>query len=218
MKHVKLFEAFVNEELVNKYAKAGRLGYNDQFLDRKKSLSKTLSMDLGLDPDNEFGGGDWLGFDGKALYVNGGKKEGTILADALSGKYTYDELKAAAAKFLGIKEAFINEAKELELDKDLAEITLRKMIEKDGDRPFSEEVYLSLFDREDIQREYGNKLPRGFAGPNKSMHISTVLKTLAGDSVYMDDADLVLGDKTVHGYKYGKSTLNDVVKLLKIKI
>ena len=31
MKHVKLFEQFVNEELVNKYAKAGRLGYMTSF-------------------------------------------------------------------------------------------------------------------------------------------------------------------------------------------
>ena len=57
-----------------------------------------------MDPKNEFGGGDWLGFDHVSLYVNGGKKEGTILDDALTGKYTYDELKSAAAKFLGIKE------------------------------------------------------------------------------------------------------------------
>jgi len=34
-----------------------------------------------------------------------GKKGGTILDDALTGKYTYDELKAAAADFLGIKES-----------------------------------------------------------------------------------------------------------------
>ena len=55
-------------------------------------------------------------------------------------------------KHVKLFEAFINEAKDLELDKNLAEITLRKMIEKDGDRPFSEEVYLSLFDREDIHQ------------------------------------------------------------------
>jgi hypothetical protein len=96
------------------FVKAGKLGYNDQFLGRK-SLSKTLSMDLGLNPKHEFGGGDWLGFDHIALYARGGKKTGTILADALSGKYTYDELKAAAADFLGIKESIVNEAgKEIE--------------------------------------------------------------------------------------------------------
>jgi hypothetical protein len=121
-------------------------------------------------------------------------------------------------KHVKLFEAFINEAKDLELDKNLAEITLRKMIEKSGDDPFREMMYLSLFDREDIQREYGSKLPRGFAGPTKDMHISAVLKPLAGDSVYTDGGDLVLGDKTVKGYTHGKSTLNDVVKLLKIKI
>ena len=103
MKHVKLFEQFidgtnstVNE---NKYAKAGKLGYNDQFLGRK-SLSKTLALDLGLDPKNEFIG-PWLGFDHVSLYATG-KNGGTILDDALTGKYTYDELKAAAAEFLGL--------------------------------------------------------------------------------------------------------------------
>ena len=85
------------------YVKAGKLGYNDQFLG-KRSLSYTLSTDLGLNPKHEFGGGDWLGFDHVSLYTSGGKKSGTILGDALKDKYTYDELKAAAADFLGIKE------------------------------------------------------------------------------------------------------------------
>jgi hypothetical protein len=109
MKHIKLFEQFIGEA-VNPaaYVKAGKLRYNDQFLG-KMSLSKTLSMDLGLSPKHEFGGGDWLGFDHVSLYASGGKKSGTILDDALSGKYTYDELKAAAADFLGISEDFVNE-------------------------------------------------------------------------------------------------------------
>ena len=108
MKHVKLFEEFVDgtssTETVNenKYASAGKLGYNDQFLNKRSSLSRTLALDLGLNPNHEFGGGDWLGFDYVSLYATGGKKRGTILADALTGKYTYDELKAAAAEFLGL--------------------------------------------------------------------------------------------------------------------
>ena len=111
MKHIKLFEQFISEA-VNPaaYVKAGKLGYNDQFLGRQ-SLSKTLSMDLGLNPKHEFGGGDWLGFDHVTLYAAGGKKSGTILDDALTGKYTYDELKDAAADFLGIKESVVSEAK-----------------------------------------------------------------------------------------------------------
>jgi len=93
----------INEAKINPkaYQKAGKLGYNDQFLGRK-SLSWTLSVDLGMNPKHEFSGGDWLGFDHVSLYVNGGKKEGTILDDALTGKYTYDELKSAAAEFLGL--------------------------------------------------------------------------------------------------------------------
>ena len=102
----KVEEAEAIEEAVNAsgYIKAGKLGYNDQFLGRH-SLSKTLSLDLGLNPKHEYGGGDWLGFDHVSLYTTGGKKGGTILADALSGKYTYDELKAAAADHLGVKES-----------------------------------------------------------------------------------------------------------------
>lgn len=92
------------EEAVNAsgYIKAGKLGYNDQFLGRR-SLSWTLSVDLGLKASDEFVG-PWLGFDHVSLYAIG-KKGGTILDDALTGKYTYDELKAAAADFLGIKES-----------------------------------------------------------------------------------------------------------------
>jgi len=92
------------EEAVNAsgYIKAGKLGYNDQFLGRR-SLSWTLSVDLGLKATDEFVG-PWLGFDHVSLYAIG-KKGGTIIDDALTGKYTYDELKAAAADFLGIKES-----------------------------------------------------------------------------------------------------------------
>ena len=94
----------INEANVNPsgYANAGNLGYNDQFIGRR-SLSYTLSVDLGMNPKHEFSGGDWLGFDHVSMYVGGGKKEGTILDDALTGKYTYDKLKLKAAQFLGIK-------------------------------------------------------------------------------------------------------------------
>jgi len=106
------FGEFIESLNENKYASAGKLGYNDQFLDRRQSLSKALSLDLGLNPKHEFGGGDWLGFDHVSLYASGGRKTGTILDDALTGRYTYDELKSAAAEFLGIKES-VNEAEEM---------------------------------------------------------------------------------------------------------
>ena len=110
MKYIKSLE--LNEAVnASGYIKAGKLGYNDQFLGRR-SLSYTLSTDLGMNPKNEFGGGDWLGFDHVSLYSSGGRETGTILDDALSGKYTYEELKKAAADFLGIKESVdLNEAK-----------------------------------------------------------------------------------------------------------
>ena len=105
------FESVVNEAVnASGYIKAGKLGYNDQFLGRR-SLSWTLSVDLGLKASDEFVG-PWLGFDHVSLYAIG-KKGGTILDDALTDKYTYDELKAAAADFLGIKESVdveLNEA------------------------------------------------------------------------------------------------------------
>ena len=109
--HEDAYESVVTEAVnASGYIKAGKLGYNDQFLGRR-SLSWTLSVDLGLKATDEFVG-PWLGFDHVSLYAIG-KKGGTILDDALTGKYTYDELKAAAAKHLGIKESVVNEAKAL---------------------------------------------------------------------------------------------------------
>ena len=95
------------------YIKAGVLGYNDQFIG-KRSLSYTLSSELGLDSKNEYGGGDWIGFDHVSMYASG-KNQGTVLSDALTGKYTYEELKAKAADHFGIKEsAEVIEDSELE--------------------------------------------------------------------------------------------------------
>jgi len=135
----------VNE---NKYAKAGKLGYNDQFLGRR-SLSKTLSLDLGLNPKHQFGGGDWLGFDHVSLYTTGGKKAGTIIDDALTGKYTYDELKAAAADFLGIKESKVNEA-EVTSDEEFKEYAfsvLQKAFGDDFDEAKAQEVVDGLISK-----------------------------------------------------------------------
>ena len=86
------------------YLKAGKLGVNDQFLGRR-SLAWTLSVDLGLKATDEYVG-PWIGFDHVSMYAIG-KKGGTILDDALTNKYTYDELKKAAADFLGIKESVV---------------------------------------------------------------------------------------------------------------
>jgi len=122
-------ESEVNE---NKYAKAGKLGYNDQFLNKRRSLSKTLAVDLGLNPKHEFGGGDWLGFDHISLYATGGEKRGTILADALSGKYTYDDLKSAAAEFLGMNES----AEEDGIEEGRAFVAAAKKAKEEGKEEF----------------------------------------------------------------------------------
>ena len=122
MKYIKDFDSIIEgdstenlDEAVNAsgYLKAGKLGINDQFLGRR-SLSWTLSVDLGLPATDQFVG-PWIAFDHVSMYAVG-RKGGTILDDALTNKYTYEELKAAAAKYLGIKEsAEINEAKKLGL-------------------------------------------------------------------------------------------------------
>ena len=90
------------------YIKAGKLGVNDQFLGRR-SLGWTLSVDLGLKATDEYVG-PWVAFDHVSMY-SVGKKGGTILDDALTNKYTYKELKKAAADFLGIKESAIYEGR-----------------------------------------------------------------------------------------------------------
>ena len=145
----------INEAKVNPsgYVKAGKLGYNDQFLG-KRSLSYTLSVELGMNPDHEFGGGNWLGFDHVSMYNSGGKKNGTILADALKGKYTYAELKSAAAKFLGIKESVVNEKAIEEADvksaedfKEYAFAVLKKVHGDDFDEAKAQEVVDGILDK-----------------------------------------------------------------------
>ena len=136
MKYIKNLD--LNESLDEKvneavnasgYIKAGKLGYNDQFLGRR-SLSWTLSVDLGLKATDQYVG-PWVGFDHVEMYAIG-KKGGTILDDALTNKYTYEELKAAAAKYLGIKEsAEINEARFVkDFDKKVLKATTKEEILK----------------------------------------------------------------------------------------
>ena len=99
--------ALVNE---NKYAKAGKLGYNDQFLNKRKSLAKTISTELGL--KSEFVG-PWIGFDYIDMYAIGDGVGGTILSGALDGSHTYDDLKAAAAEYLKDKGVKVTESVEV---------------------------------------------------------------------------------------------------------
>jgi hypothetical protein len=72
------YESKVNEAVNSKaYVKAGKLGYNDQFL-AGRSLSWTLSVDLGLKATDQFVG-PWLGFDHVSLYAIGKRVEQSLM-------------------------------------------------------------------------------------------------------------------------------------------
>jgi len=103
MKYIKT----LNEaKYTSAFQKMNKLGYNDQISGRK-SLSKTLGEDLGFDPKKEYAEG--VGFDSVSLYdVKSGK---TIIEDALSGKYTYDEILAKAKDWYKKNESVNENAK-----------------------------------------------------------------------------------------------------------
>ena len=71
----------------NPFEKLVVLNYRDQFIG-KISLAKTIGTELGFNPKKEYSEG--VGFDYISLYdVKSGR---TIVGDALSGKYTYNQL------------------------------------------------------------------------------------------------------------------------------
>ena len=104
----------------------------------------------------------------------------------------------------------VNEA--VKVDIDLAQITVDVLADQNA--RFSEELYINNMTRDIIRDRYG-KLPRGFAGPTTMMAAGQILSPLAGDSIYMDDIDLVKGDKTVMKVK-PNTTWADVKKALEI--
>ena len=197
----------VNENLksdIKTYQRKRKLGYNDQF-HGDESLSYTLSLDLGMDPDNQFGGGDWLGFDHVSLYVNGGKKEGTILDDALTGKYTYDDLKSAVAKFLGIKESEeITEEAEVDvMNEDEIEIKVdgdyEIEVEKEGDEEESKEGGAEEEVAEEVTNEAEVKSDEDF-----KEYAFSVLQQAFGDKFDEEKAqEVVDGLLGKHGDDYG---------------
>ena len=160
------------EEAVNtkSYTKVGKLGYNDQFLGRQ-SLSKTLSLDLGFNKKHEFGGGNWIGFDHVSMYGTG--KGGTILGDALTGKYTYDELKAAAAEWFGIKESVVTEA----------EVTMDAMNPKDKD-------FLKFLKKHKVKITDTTEGPNGYPEITMQGKRKDLEAVLADGEFGWDDADL----------------------------
>ena len=114
MKYIKSLE--LNEAKYSKgYQKLGKLGYNDQFKSRV-SLSKTLGEDLGFNAKKEYSEG--VGFDNTSLYdVATGD---TIMANALNGDHTYDDILDAAKTWYKKNESSeLNEAKGKKLVSDL---------------------------------------------------------------------------------------------------
>lgn len=96
-------------------------------------------------------------------------------------------------------EEFLNEGEEKFIPQDLALITLRYLYRKTPDNLLNREVFLSQFDREAIAREWGDRLPRGFAGPDSGMNIGSILAPAIyndpswRNKPYYDDVDLVFG-------------------------
>ena len=106
MKRTKLYEEFISKKTVTEGRKTvdpstfgdDKLSYDDQFRGNT-SLAQSLSSDLGFDPKKPWSEG--IGFDSTDMYASG-KKDGTVLSNALSSKFTYAELLDAAKKFLGV--------------------------------------------------------------------------------------------------------------------
>ena len=105
MKHVREYEEFLNENTnAKRFQNKGKLRYSDQF-SGNISLSKTIGTELGFDPKK---GSSGVGFDNVSMYDNESSK--TIVGDALTGKYTYDELVKLAKEWYGKNESIISEA------------------------------------------------------------------------------------------------------------
>jgi hypothetical protein len=81
--YVETFESFTHDTTKREkmFRKIGKLEYEDQFVGRV-SLSKVLSEITGHK----------VAFDYISLYDNNSNSTKTIMDDALSGKYTFDEI------------------------------------------------------------------------------------------------------------------------------
>lgn len=110
-------------------------------------------------------------------------------------------------------EQFLNENKDL--DRDLAEIVLKHLLSSNN-KKFSETIYLSLGDRDEIKSKYGKRLPNTLAGPTKYMLSSRFLSPLVGKEVMVDGgSELVVGDDTAMDLK-PNTTWEEVAKTLKL--
>ena len=105
MKYIRDFDYIVeNKRNAKRFKNKGGLMRNDQF-SGNVSLSKTLSDELGFNLKKEYTEG--VGFDSTSLYDV--KSSKTIMDDALTGKYTYDEILAKAKDWYKKNES-VNEA------------------------------------------------------------------------------------------------------------
>jgi hypothetical protein len=74
-------------------------------------------------------------------------------------------------------------------------------------------------DRDEIRNEYGNRLPRVFPGPEKSMSVAEIFSKYTNGQLYFDDVDLVLGDETIIEDFYSKkNTVADIAKAINLKL
>ena len=103
-------------------------------------------------------------------------------------------------KFL---EFLIESSSNLSIPRDLVWITVRYLVKNSF--PLGKKIYMSVYDREMIKREWKEKLPSGFPGPDKSITVGKILTPLLVDEppdwrneIYTDNDDIVKGDKTLY--------------------
>ena len=192
MKHIKLYEEFVNDESVIEALNPM------EFENAVKNLAYSMPNHTKYDTDG-------LPSDEQIMKAMQ-KHQNDLYRHA-----TTDQKKEAVEMVKQIlSESVINEA--VKVDIDLAQITVDVLA--DENKKFHYEFYITNMERDMIKDRYG-KLPRGFAGPTTSMLAGEILSPLAGDDIYTDDVDLVKGDKTVMTLK-PSTTWADVKKALKI--
>lgn len=91
------------------------------------------------------------------------------------------------------------------LEKDLALIVLRYLY--NTRYLFHPNVYMSLYDRSCIKKEWEKRLPKIFPGPESGLLMSRILRPILDptQAVYNDDHDLVIGDTTFYTFVVGNT-------------
>lgn len=219
MKHIKLFEDFLNESkeeiLSRSVNEAYEVHYSDGVRAMKKFNDKNKAMSFAKDLIKTKKSLQFVDIFNAGSGFNSTADTDAIVAFWGDGSYTDNVAKKdskLAAKKIDESAATkaVNEA--VKVDIDLAQITVDVLADQNA--RFSEVLYINNMTRDIIRDRYG-KLPRGFAGPTTMMAAGQILSPLAGDSIYMDDVDLVKGDKTVMKVK-PNTTWADVKKALEI--